>query len=222
VNPSATSLLIICLFCLSHTVFPFAPVSRLPALPLTMAELPGKAKQVPKQQRPSRLRNEVFPESPDDERDRKKPVTEGPSSDAIVPETQPNHEGLYIREDHNPDSEPNYDNLPTSPGAAEFLERTAVTKKADVPTWAPFAWKTPTKEPLAHNNDSPSTGQTAFAFSRLQASKAPGNTFPEGEATSVASIRHPESKTSSVHQFDVQASQGELSCHFMSTRLICE
>jgi hypothetical protein len=221
VNPSTTSLLIIGLFCLSHTVFPFAPVLRLPALPLTMAELLGKAKQVLNRKRPSRLRNEVFPESPDDERDRKKPVTEGPSSDAIVPETQPNHEGLYIRDDHNLDSEPNDDNLPTSPGAAEFLERTAVTKKADVPTWAPFPWKTLTKEPLVHN-DSPSTGQTSFVFSRSQASKAPEKTFPKGGAASVASIPHPGSKTSSVHQFDVQASQGELSCHFMSTRLICE
>jgi len=180
-----------------------------------MAELPRQGKQVPKRQKPSRLRHEVRPESTDDERDRKKPAPQEPDSDAIVPETQPNQDGYYVRNDFTPEYEPNFDNLPTSPGTAELLHRTAVTKKADTHTssWVPFAFNTRAKETPGLKDKSGSADVPTFAFSRSQPSQVPKKVSPKDEALTARSVPHTESTIPGVHKAVVHISQGKPSRH---------
>ncbi|KAI4685944.1 uncharacterized protein J4E88_003781 [Alternaria novae-zelandiae] len=174
-----------------------------------MAELPRQGKQVPKRQKPSRLRHEVRPESTDDERDRKKPVPQEPDSDAIVPETQPNQDGYYVRNDFTPEREPDLSDLPTSPGTAELLQRTAVTKKADIhtSTWVPFALSTRTKETPGLNNNSGPADVPTFAFTRSQPSQVPKKASPKDKAFTTRSVPNTESTISGVHKQVVHASQ---------------
>ena len=180
-----------------------------------MAELPRQGKQVPKRQKPSRLRHEVRPESTDDERDRKKPAPQEPDSDAIVPETQPNQDGYYVRNDFTPEREPDLSDLPTSPGTAELLQRTAVTKKADIHTssWVPFAFSTRTKETPGLNNNSGSADVPLFAFSRSNPSKVPKKVSPKEEALTARAVPRIESTIPDVHKQAVHASQGKPSRH---------
>ena len=181
-----------------------------------MAELPRQGKQVPRRQKPSRLRHEVRPESTDDERDRKKPAPQEPDSDAIVPETQPNQDGHYIRDDFTPEREPDLDELLTSPGTAELLQRTAVTKKADTHTssWVPYVFSTRTKETPGLNNPSGSADVPAFAFTRSQPSQVPKKASPKDEAHTARAVPNTESTISGVHKQVVHASQGKQSRHF--------
>lgn len=180
-----------------------------------MAELPRQGKQVSKRQKPSRLRHEVRPESTDDERDRKKPAPQEADTDAIVPETQPNQDGYYIRDDFTPEREPNFDNLPTSPGTAELLQRTAVTKKAETPasTWVPFAFNTRVKETLGLNDNPGSADVPLFAFSCSQPNQVPNKVSPKDDATTARSIPHTESTISGANKQVVEASQGKPSRH---------
>ncbi|KAI4710840.1 hypothetical protein J4E89_004430 [Alternaria sp. Ai002NY15] len=174
-----------------------------------MAELPRQGKQVPRRQKPSRLRHEVRTESTDDERDRKKPAPQEPDSDAIVPETQPNQDGYYVRNDFTPEREPDLSDLPTSPGTAELLQRTAVTKKADTHTssWVPFAFSTRTKETPGVNNISGPADVPAFAFTRSQPSQVPKKASPNDETFTARFVPNTESTMPGVHKQVVHASQ---------------
>ena len=180
-----------------------------------MAELPRQGKQVPKRQKPSRLRHEVRPESTDDERDRKKPAPQEPDSDAIVPETQPNQDGYYVRHDFTPEREPDLSDLPTSPGTAELLQRTAVTKKADTHTssWVPYVFSTRTKETPELKITSGSVDVPAFAFTRSQPSQVHKKTSPKDEAFTAKSVPNTASTVPGVHKHVVHASQGKQSRH---------
>ena len=53
-----------------------------------MAEQAGRGKNSAKRHKPSRLRQEVRPDSTDDERDSERRTVQQPDSDTIVPETQ--------------------------------------------------------------------------------------------------------------------------------------
>ena len=177
-----------------------------------MSGLPGKGKQAPKGPKPSRLRHEVRPESTDDERDGKKPIIQEPLSDSIVPETQPDHNGYFIRDDNGPDHEPDLSNLPTSPSATAFLERTTVTKKAEVSERVALAFKPLSRESLAVKNDSVSATLVPSAPSRSQIRKAPKKTHPRDEPTSNESITHAAVKTPDAQEEDLQTSHGKQIC----------
>jgi hypothetical protein len=86
-----------------------------------MAEPPLKGKHPSTKCKPSRLRNEVNPESTDDERASEFHTVQAPDSQVLVPETQ-----LGYPEGNETDNK-----CPLSPGTAAMLDRNTVSKRAE-------------------------------------------------------------------------------------------
>ncbi|KAG9187532.1 hypothetical protein G6011_05403 [Alternaria panax] len=171
-----------------------------------MAETADKDRPLPKKQRPSRLRNQVHPESTDDERDRNKNTVHAPNSETVIPETQPDRDGNYHHDDPGPDNE---SDSSLSPNSAAFLERTAVKKKTQ--TIGPIPFFTPLSRALIRPNDSSaSASPNLFGLSCLQSRKTPANTSPKEEATAAESSTHTVLTTPNIQKHEAHASQAEL------------
>jgi hypothetical protein len=167
----------------SHTISPthirIAPVTEQS---LPMAGEAGNGEQLPKKQNHSRLRNEVRPQSTDDERDRTGTAVQVPNSDTIVPETQPSHVGDFHHDDPVADNESEFS---LSPNSAALLERTAVTKKTETTQCVPFFGKLLSRNPVVRNDSSASAAPSSnpFATSYSQTRKVFSKPPPKEDAT---------------------------------------
>ncbi|CAO2647639.1 Nn.00g085610.m01.CDS01 [Neocucurbitaria sp. VM-36] len=141
-----------------------------------MAELPSKGKQPAKRLKPSRLRNEIRPESTDDERGSVKHIIQEPDSETHIPATQlGQNDGM----DHQTDYA---EEVLLSPNSAAVLERNAIKKTVGPSAPAPCAIPFLTKESLGLGSNSALSPSLFFAFG--QARKASSRTLPtEGAAT---------------------------------------
>ncbi|CAI9626467.1 unnamed protein product [Alternaria burnsii] len=153
-----------------------------------MAGQAGEGEQLPKKQNPSRLRNEVRPQSTDDERDRTSTAIQVPNSDTIVPETQPGHAGEFHRDDPVADNESEFS---LSPNSAALLERTAVTKKTDTTGCILSFGKLLSRNPIGRNDSSASAAPSPnpFAISYSQTRKVSSKPPPK-EVTTAAQSAH--------------------------------
>jgi hypothetical protein len=153
-----------------------------------MAGKAGKGEQLPKEQNLSRLRNEVRPESTDDERDRTSTVVQVPNSDTIIPETQPSHVENFHHDDPVADNESEFS---LSPNSAALLERTAVTKKTETTQCVPFFGKLLSRNPIGRNDSSASAAPSSnpFATSYSQTRKVSSKPPPKEDATARRSTR---------------------------------
>ncbi|CAN9289314.1 unnamed protein product [Alternaria alternata] len=172
-----------------------------------MAGKAGRGEQLPKEQNPSRLRNEVRPESTDDERDRRSTAIQVPNSDTIVPETQPGHAGDFHCGDPVADNESEFS---LSPNSVALLERTAVTKKTETTQCIPFFGKLLSRNPIGRNDSSASAAPSPnpFAISYSQARKVSSKPPPKEVATAAQSI-HLGLRTLDIQKHKGHASRGE-------------
>ena len=170
---------------ISPTRIRTAPVTEQP---LTMAGKAGRGEQLPKEQNPSRLRNEVRPQSTDDERDRRSTAVQVPNSDTIVPETQPGHAGDFHRDDPVADNESEFS---LSPNSAALLERTAVTKKTETTQCISFFGKLLSRNPIGRNDSSATAAPSPnpFAISYPQAKNVSSKPPLKEDATARRSTR---------------------------------
>ncbi|CAN9360182.1 unnamed protein product [Alternaria alternata] len=173
-----------------------------------MAGKAGRGEQLPKEQNPSRLRNEVRPESTDDERDPRSTAIQVPNSDTIVPETQPGHAGDFHCGDPVADNESEFS---LSPNSVALLERTAVTKKTETTQCIPFFGKLLSRNPIGRNDSSASAAPSPnpFAISYSQARKVSSKPPPKEVATAAQSI-HLGLRTLDIQKHKGHASQGEV------------
>ena len=171
-----------------------------------MAELPSKGKQPAKRLKPSRLRNEIRPESTNNEGGSVKLIIQEPDSETLIPETQL---GLNDGIDHQTDYG---EEVLLSPNSVAVLERNAIKKPTGPLAPAPCAIQFLTKEALGLGSNSALLTSPSFAFG--QARKSSSKTLPtEGTATRHSAdqtkaagivVEHPEGQAlDSMHPFTV-------------------
>ncbi|KAJ4378000.1 hypothetical protein N0V83_000830 [Neocucurbitaria cava] len=131
-----------------------------------MADPPPKGRKPTKRLKPSRLRNEIRPESTDDERDPQRLTIQVPHSDTIIPETQLGQtEGSDHRSDYG-------DDMLLSPNSAAVLKRNAVKKAIGPSVSAPCAITLLTKEALGLGNTSQPSPSFSFSFGHARKSQS--------------------------------------------------
>jgi hypothetical protein len=175
-----------------------------------MAERAGKGKQLPKRQRPSRLRNEVRQGSTDDEREHKKHAIQVPNSDAVVPETQPDHDEYFNDDVHGPENESEFT---LSPNSLALRERTAVTKKAEAVEFIPFTFKPLSRSAFPLSNSSASAGPHPSVPRFKTTKKVPKKPSRKEEDNAEESITHNALTIPDDQEHSVHASHGEKACH---------
>jgi hypothetical protein len=156
-----------------------------PSSSLAMAELPEKGRHA-KRHKPSRLRNEIRPESTNDKRDTQKHVVQVPHSDTIVLETQLDDNGRFDATDFDLGltNKPDDGEVPLSPRSAAMLERNTATKKTQPPESTPLTIKLLSKIDFSKRVDSSSV--PSFSFGRP--TKASSKTSPNVEIATTQSI----------------------------------
>ena len=144
-----------------------------------MAELPSKGKQPVKRHKPSRLRNEIRPESTDDERRSERRTILEPHSDTVIPDTQPEqNERIENQSDYG-------EEVLLSPNSAAMLERNAVKKTKEPSGPASFAIRLLTKETFGLGASPASSSSPSFSFG--QATKVPSKIPPKDETATTQS-----------------------------------
>ncbi|KAL1801309.1 hypothetical protein ACET3X_001651 [Alternaria dauci] len=170
-----------------------------------MAGKARRSEHPPKRQKLSRLRNEVRPESTDDEWDRRNNIVQVPNSDTVVSGTQPDHGGDSYHEDPIPD---NQSDISLSPNSAALLERTAVTKKTKKIEHIPFSINLLSRNPIGMNDSSASAAPSPnpFAMSYSQTKRGFSKPYPKEDATAAEST-HIGLRTLDTQQHEAHASQ---------------
>jgi hypothetical protein len=144
---------------------------------LTMGDPPVAGKQPAKQLKPSRLRNEVNPESISEESATKYNAIQVPGSQTVIPETQL---------EHYADTVPGSD--PLSPSDAALLERTALPRKGKEPMSVsdfPLDFKYLSKDNLLSQSTS-AIPPVAFSFGQARQMTAKVLLTAEGTASKTA------------------------------------
>jgi hypothetical protein len=130
-----------------------------------MVDQAAREKPAMKEQKPSRLRQEVRPESTDDETDGHSRVVQVPHSDMVILDTQIDHSRHANQPLESHDPKLNMPEAPLSPNSQSTLNRFGATKKASVFDSDPTIFKTFTKTSLDIGNGSSQTFQP-FSYVR--------------------------------------------------------
>lgn len=151
-------------------------MAELPAPPGPKWTLPG----------PSRLRNEVHPESTDDERAPEEEHVQVPDSQNEIPETQPEDFVDNVDDQTCPPASP-----PVSPSTEAMIKKCGVAKPKVLADPTPFTSKLLSRDHLPGGHRSPSPG-FIFGPARPRTNQSPmtsigGNISPNPMHGSVAS-----------------------------------
>lgn len=165
-----------------------------------MADPPPKGRRPTKRLKPSRLRNEIRPESTDDERDPQRHTIQVPHNDTIIPETQL---GQTEGSDHRSDCG---DDMLLSPNSAAVLKRNTVEKVIGPSASAPCAIKLLTKEAFELRGTSQSS--PSFSFSFGHARKAQSKTSPTEGGETLPTASQVEAIEAAVGDTENQAIDG--------------
>lgn len=117
-----------------------------------MAELTEKGKRPVQMHPSSKLRNEIHPESTDDERDKRKYVAQEPDSDTVIPETPLARHRQLERE------------ASLSPKARAVVECNVVKKKPRASNPSPVAFRLFTKESIGIGDRTFTPASSSFSY----------------------------------------------------------
>ncbi|KAF1850209.1 uncharacterized protein K460DRAFT_350291 [Cucurbitaria berberidis CBS 394.84] len=172
-----------------------------------MAGLPSKGKQPAKTHKPSRLRNEVRPESTDDERDVEKHNIQVPHSDSVIPDTQLQQDERIDGVGHRFDKRSDYgEEVPLSPNSADIIERNAVRKMTEALEPAPFTIKLLTKEGCGSRGTPAPSTSSAFSFGQVR--KVHSKTSPKDDQAITDSATQANPTDAAVGHLEGQALDG--------------